>query len=144
MGTRRIPCRNFFGERLALAPPETAQKIMKTPQDPEAADTAPTKEIPAVAQERLVRGGSESSLDALAVRDITCLSRCQRSADKYNDYGSVMAIRDEVEEIESDIRAALYSATRRSRRLSRRIELWESENREVDLLSIPANAKTLP
>jgi hypothetical protein len=91
-------------------------------------------------QERLVRGGSESSLDALAVRAVTCLSRCQRSADKYNDYGSVMAIRDEVEEIESDLRAALYSATRRSRRLSRRIELWESENREVDLLSIPAKS----
>jgi hypothetical protein len=39
----------IFTQRLALAPPETARKIMKTPQDPEAAETVQTTEIPAVA-----------------------------------------------------------------------------------------------
>lgn len=36
-------------ERLALAPPETARKIMKPTQDPEAAETVQTTETPAVA-----------------------------------------------------------------------------------------------
>gem|GEM_PF-3440291 len=44
----------FSGERLALAPPETAQKIMNQNTNPEAAETDQTTDSQAVVQQRLV------------------------------------------------------------------------------------------
>ena len=42
-------------ERLAMAPPETARKIMKPKSNPEAAETVRIEDSPAVVHERLVR-----------------------------------------------------------------------------------------
>jgi len=56
------------------------------------------------------------------------------AAQKYNDFGSVLGAQDEVMEIYETLMADLARAACRARRIKRRIELWETGDRNAPLL----------
>lgn len=73
-------------------------------------------------------------INDVAVRALKLLDELEKLADPFNDYGSVMGIQDELDEIYKDTKDALYSTCRRSKRLKKRIQLWNEGNLTVDKL----------
>ena len=78
---------------------------------------------------------NDQTLNDLAVETLTCLKEAQNAGAKYNDFGSVLGVRDEIELIESELRDSLNRAGLRLSRLCYRIRKWEKNDREVALLT---------
>ena len=74
------------------------------------------------------------TLETLARRAVTAVRDAAHRAEKYNDYGSVMGIQDEAEEILEQLRTDLHKACRLARRLICRIDKWEAGERDVAML----------
>lgn len=56
----------------------------------------------------------------------------------YNDFGGVMGVRDEVDEITETLHRDLRRARRTAARLKSRVAKWEAGDRTVDLLNTTA------
>lgn len=69
-----------------------------------------------------------------AQRTLAALAAAEEAAEKYNDFGSVMGIQDDIGQIRDDLHRALGSACVRATRLNSRIKAWESGERSVDML----------
>ena len=78
---------------------------------------------------------NEQTLEEAAFRAVEAVRAAIEAARKYNDFGSVLGAQDEASEIHNHILLDLGRAATRARRLKRRIELWDSGKREVDLLN---------
>lgn len=79
----------------------------------------------------------DETLNDLAVDTLTVLNDTKKRAHNYNDFGSVLGVRDEMDRIEKDLEDALRAARRRLRYLRHRIDKWEDGDREVQLLQEP-------
>jgi len=80
---------------------------------------------------------ADDSLRQNVERALQHIADLRASTEKYNDFGSVMGIMDEYEEIYRKFVESLHECSRRSKYLKRRIELWESGDRQVLQLSSP-------
>lgn len=75
-----------------------------------------------------------SEIKETAERAVNLLFEVEKLAEPFNDYGSVMGIQDELDSIYKDLKETLYSSCTRSRRLIKRIELWNEGNLNGDKL----------
>jgi hypothetical protein len=83
------------------------------------------------------------TIEDLATRAVAALKEAEKMAHRYNDFGSVMGIQDELHEIYEELSADLCKASRRSKRLITRIIHWEAGNMDVPMLD-PDDKETTP
>lgn len=76
----------------------------------------------------------DESLNDLASETLRIFSEAVNAAAPFNDFGSVLGARDEIELIERDLREALCTARLRAGRLKVRIGKWDRGEREVGKL----------
>ena len=77
----------------------------------------------------------EETTEQQAGRILLALAQLREVCAKYNDYGSALGAVEESEDIEDDLKAALRSTGRRTRRLVARIKKWEAGDRDALLLA---------
>ena len=87
---------------------------------------------------------SDETLEAVAIDAVAKVRELQQIAHAYNDYGGVLGVREEVEEIVDTLIRDLRRARRLARRLGLRVQKWEAGERNVDLLSSAAVPPVAP
>ena len=79
---------------------------------------------------------TQETLESLAIDTIARVNELLKLTHNYNDFGGVMGIRDEVEDITETLHRDLRRARRMAARLKSRVAKWEAGDRSVDLLNV--------
>ena len=76
----------------------------------------------------------DQTLNDLAVETLSEIAEAKKAGSNYNDFGSVLGVRDEIERIEQELRQTLNRVGLRASYLKMRIHKWEKGERDVSLL----------
>lgn len=79
---------------------------------------------------------AQETLESLAIDTVARVNELLKITHNYNDFGGVMGVRDEADEIMETLNRDLRRARRTAARLKSRVAKWEAGDRSVDLLNI--------
>lgn len=77
---------------------------------------------------------SNQTLNDLALETLSELKEVRRLSHQYNDFGSILGVRDELGLIERELQETLDRVGLRCMYLKMRIGKWEKGEREVEML----------
>lgn len=83
---------------------------------------------------------AHETLESLAMDTIARVNELLKLTHNYNDFGGVMGVRDDVDEITDTLHQDLRRARRMTARLKSRVAKWEAGDRTVDLLNVNSSA----